>query len=169
MTNKESTMTDNERKVDDILKKYLPDPSGHELKAIHDRVLHRLANAIEAKGLDRAAFVEAATRRTTKPLSQFEQAVLGAALQLHEHADIAGIAEQVSRSLSKPADVTDVYSSLNRLEEQGYVTSWYSEANAEKNKKPRRYFKVTAVGEFALAEARAEAREEGIDPLGDFA
>ena len=162
-------MTDNERKVDDILKKFLPDPSGEDLKAIHDRVLHRLADAMEAKGLDRTAFLEAATQRTTKPLSDLEQVVLAAALQLHEEADIASIAERVNGIVSKPTEVTDVYLLLNRLQEQGYVTSWYSEPAAEKNAKPRRYFRVTAEGEFALAEARAEAREEGADPLGEFA
>ena len=53
-------MTHNDRNVNDILKD-LPEPSAEELKAIHDRVLNRLADAIEARGLDKTAFLKAAT------------------------------------------------------------------------------------------------------------
>lgn len=55
-------MTDNERNLNDILK-YLPEPSEQELKAIHDRVLNRLASAMEARGLDKTAFLKAATEQ----------------------------------------------------------------------------------------------------------
>jgi DNA-binding PadR family transcriptional regulator len=73
---------------------------------------------------------------------------------------------EVSRRLERDCALGAIYTTLQRLEEKGFVRSWTSSPTPVRGGRSKRCYKVTAVGARALATAR-EARErlwKGIGP-----
>jgi DNA-binding PadR family transcriptional regulator len=89
------------------------------------------------------------------PLGEFEQLVLLATLQLKDNAraiDIrAQLADKAGRSVSRGA----LYSTLDRLEQKGYVAWKVEDATPERGGLPRRCFKVTDSGLEAVRRSLA--------------
>ena len=46
-----------------------------------------------------------------------------------------------------------VYTTLDRLEQKGYVKSWFGGATEERGGRSKRYFEIQAAGELALKRA----------------
>ena len=90
---------------------------------------------------------------------QFEQLVLTAILSLGDDAYGVTIHRKVE-ALSAPRKVTlgAIYVTLDRLEDKGYLSSWFSEPTAERGGRAKRCYKVEAAGEAALREAMATAQ-----------
>lgn len=88
-------------------------------------------------------------------LGELEQVLMLAILQLGDEAYTVPIsrllADRAGRHVSRGA----VYTSLDRLETKGLVTSKLSEPIAERGGRARRYFAVTNRGLRALRSARA--------------
>jgi PadR family transcriptional regulator PadR len=92
---------------------------------------------------------------TNLSLGELEQVLLLAILQLDDEAYTVPIsrllADRVGRHVSRGA----VYTSLDRLEAKGLVTSTMGEPLTERGGRARRYFTVTSRGLRALRSARA--------------
>jgi DNA-binding PadR family transcriptional regulator len=100
-------------------------------------------------------------------LGELEQLLLLAILQCGEDAytvPIRGILEErAGRSMARGA----LFTSLDRLEAKGFVTSTLSEPMAVRGGRPRRYYQVTPAGIEALRTARAAVAtlSRGIESL----
>lgn len=88
------------------------------------------------------------------PLGQFEQLVLTAVLSLGESAYGVTIHAKVEE-LSRPRRISRgaVYATLERMEEQHFLTSWLSEPVAQRGGRPRRHYRLQKAGEQALKDA----------------
>jgi PadR family transcriptional regulator, regulatory protein PadR len=89
-------------------------------------------------------------------LGRSEQHVLEAILQLRGNAYGVSILEYLEWTLNKNLSTGAVYTTLDRLEKKGFVTSWRGDPTPERGGRPKRFFKVQAPGLKALATARAQ-------------
>jgi PadR family transcriptional regulator, regulatory protein PadR len=83
-------------------------------------------------------------------LGQFEEIVLLAILKLGPSAYGTRIRQTVEEALEKSVSIGAVYTTLDRLEEKGFATSWQGEATPERGGRAKRYFEVSGAGEKAL-------------------
>ena len=88
---------------------------------------------------------------------------LAALLILGENAYGMTVHEQVEKLAAgvRTVSLGSVYTTLDRLEQKGYVKSWFGGATEERGGRSKRYFKITAAGARAGARglaARARAR-----------
>ena len=90
----------------------------------------------------------------SKTLGEFEQMILFALLELEE-GEAYGVTirevieERTGRSISSGA----VYTALDRLREQGLVTSWIGDPTPERGGRRKRYYRLEAPGLQALDRA----------------
>ena len=90
----------------------------------------------------------------TESLGQFEQLVLSAVLTLGERAYGRAIHAKVTEYAGgKEINLGSVYVTLDRLQDKGYVTSWFSDPTPERGGRSKRYFRLEAIGERSLQEA----------------
>lgn len=89
-----------------------------------------------------------------KFLGEFEQMLMLALLQLQDQAYGAQIRQLLDSKVSRAVAIGAIYSTLERLEKKGMVTSWLGESTPERGGRAKRYFSVTAQGEAALKRAK---------------
>ncbi|MCC2606391.1 PadR family transcriptional regulator [Planctobacterium marinum] len=89
-----------------------------------------------------------------KFLGEFEQVVLLACLHLGKEAYGASLRQLLQQEIQRDVAIGALYSTLERLEKKGMVTSHFGEATAERGGKPKRFFEVTAKGQQSLKRAR---------------
>ncbi|HUA93427.1 MAG TPA: helix-turn-helix transcriptional regulator [Terracidiphilus sp.] len=87
-------------------------------------------------------------------LGTFEQSVLLSILGLGEEAYGRAILNGVQESLQREVSAGAVYSTLERLEASGLVTSKLAAGTAVRGGRARRYYTVAATGRRALSETR---------------
>jgi PadR family transcriptional regulator, regulatory protein PadR len=87
-------------------------------------------------------------------LGTFEQSVLLSILGLGEEAYGRAILNGVQKSLQRNVSAGAVYSTLERLEASGLVTSKLAPGTAIRGGRARRYYTVAAAGRRALSETR---------------
>ena len=85
---------------------------------------------------------------------QFEELVLRAVISLKGDAYGVSIRRAVAEATKKDTTIGAVYTTLERLEEKGFLRSWQGEATAERGGRAKRYFDVTGAGVQALADAQ---------------
>jgi DNA-binding PadR family transcriptional regulator len=97
-------------------------------------------------------------------IGQFEQAVLVAIIRLHKDAYGRAVLNEVQRRLNRDVSAGAVYTTLERLETKGLVSSKLAPGTALRGGRARRYFAATGAGVRALNEARSalETLWEGI-------
>ena len=85
-------------------------------------------------------------------LGEFEQLILAALLMLGDNAYGMTIHEQVEKLAAGVRSVSlgSVYTTLDRLEQKGYVKSWFSDPTPERGGRSKRFFEITGAGERAL-------------------
>jgi PadR family transcriptional regulator PadR len=89
-------------------------------------------------------------------LGEFEQVVLLAVLRLGEGAyGVAIRAEIAARTERDPAPGA-IYTTLDRLEEKGYVSSRVGESTPERGGRAKRYYRATGAGVAALKRAQRD-------------
>ena len=89
----------------------------------------------------------------------FEQAAMLALIRLHGRAYGVPIHRELSERLGREVSVGAVYTTLERLEQKGFVVSERGAATAERGGRAKRFFELTAQGRQALEEAhRANQR-----------
>jgi len=84
------------------------------------------------------------------PLGDLEQLVLLAILQLDDDAYGVTIARLLREKAGRDLAMATVYTTLERLENKGYLDSTLGEPSAERGGKRKRYFRVNAAGQRAV-------------------
>jgi DNA-binding PadR family transcriptional regulator len=99
-------------------------------------------------------------------LGEFEQIVLLAVLRLGEEAYGVPIRREIETRTRRAVTVGALYRTLDRLEEKGYVTSWFGEPTAARGGRSRRYFKLRPIGLRTLRASRdvLAAMWDGLEP-----
>ena len=86
-------------------------------------------------------------------LGEFEQIVLMAVVRLGEDAYGATIRREIETRTGRRLSISGVYTTLERMEEKGYVRSWVGEPRAERGGRRRKYFALLPPGKRALRSA----------------
>src|SRR6266498_678418 len=86
-------------------------------------------------------------------LGEFEEIVLLAILRLHENAYGVNIRREIETETERTTSVGAVYTTLERLEKKGYISSRQGEATAERGGRAKRYFQIEGAGAEALNQA----------------
>lgn len=100
-------------------------------------------------------------------VGEFEQLVLLAILQLQGNAYGMTIRREIEERTERRTALGAVYTTLDRLEEKGYVSSRIGSPAPERGGRAKRFFKVETLGKAALrnsASIRA-AMAAGLAPL----
>jgi len=87
-------------------------------------------------------------------LGEFEQLVLLAVVRLADGAYGVPIRREIEKRTDRKVTVGALYSTLDRLEAKGYVSSWFADPTAERGGRSRRYFRIEPLGTEALAQAK---------------
>jgi|SRR5579872_1530053 len=98
-------------------------------------------------------------------LGEFEQIVLLAILRLGDGAYGVPIRQEIEEKTGRSLTVGALYRTLDRLEDKGYVGSWFSDPTPERGGRSKRYFRLRTPGVRALAESREalDAMWQGVD------
>jgi DNA-binding PadR family transcriptional regulator len=91
---------------------------------------------------------------TTPALGEFEQVVLLAILRLGDEAYGVTIRREIATCTEREPAPGALYTTLDRLEEKGLVSSAYGDPTPERGGRAKRYFTVTASGVRAVARAQ---------------
>jgi PadR family transcriptional regulator, regulatory protein PadR len=90
---------------------------------------------------------------TNDNLGTFEQIVLTSLVILRENAYGATIHEKVEELAEGSKSIGSVYTTLDRLEEKGYVKSWFGDPTPERGGRAKRYFEITGAGQRVLKQS----------------
>jgi DNA-binding PadR family transcriptional regulator len=76
------------------------------------------------------------------------------------------IRQEIEERTGRVLTVGALYRTLDRLEDKGYVTSWFGDPTPERGGRAKRHFKVRPAGIRALRASRDAfaAMWEGLDP-----
>jgi PadR family transcriptional regulator PadR len=83
-------------------------------------------------------------------LGEFEQAVMLALLRLGADAYGATVRHEIEQRSGRRASISAVYTTLERLEQKGFVRSSVGEPTPQRGGRRRRHFDLTASGAHAL-------------------
>jgi PadR family transcriptional regulator, regulatory protein PadR len=86
-------------------------------------------------------------------LGEFEQLVMFAVLHLAPESYGKTVRQDIEHRTGRPASAGAVYTTLDRLERRGLVTSAWGEATASRGGKRKRYYTLTPAGHEASARA----------------
>ena len=87
-------------------------------------------------------------------LGDFEETVLLIVGILDKEAYAFKIAEEFETQTKRSVSIGAVHSTLNRIEEKGFLTSEMGEASAERGGRRKRIYTITASGQRALEISR---------------
>src|SRR5262247_3985376 len=88
---------------------------------------------------------------TVSTLGEFEQVVLLAILRLGDEAYGVTVRDVIADRTHRRPTAGHLYTTLDRLEERGLVTSRFGDPTPQRGGRAKRYFKVTAAGLKAVA------------------
>lgn len=92
-------------------------------------------------------------------LGEFEEIVLLTVAILGEEAYGVTITQELEQKTGRSVGFSTVHTTLQRLEEKGFLASQMGGATAERGGRRKRFFTVTAAGRKALIEVK-QVREE---------
>jgi PadR family transcriptional regulator, regulatory protein PadR len=87
-------------------------------------------------------------------LGRFEEIVLLAVVRLRENAYGVPIRREIAERTGHDVSFGAVYTTLERLEQKGYVSSRIGDPRPERGGRAKRYFRIEAPGERALERSR---------------
>jgi DNA-binding PadR family transcriptional regulator len=87
-------------------------------------------------------------------LDEFEHTVLLAILRLGDNAYGVTIRGEIQARTKRDPAPGVLYTTLDRLEEKGLLTSRYGDPTPQRGGRAKRYFKVSAIGVEAVAHAQ---------------
>lgn len=87
-------------------------------------------------------------------LGELEEVVLLTVAALQETAYCALITQTIDQQMDRSISFPTVHTTLQRLEEKGFVSSHMGGATAERGGRQKRLFTVTVAGQRALIECR---------------
>jgi DNA-binding PadR family transcriptional regulator len=92
-------------------------------------------------------------------IGQFEHVVLAAILALDDSAYGVTIHARVEQFIApRTVSLGAVYSTLDRLEDKGLVSSWLSDPTPERGGRSKRHYRLELAGERALRETTLAAK-----------
>lgn len=94
-------------------------------------------------------------RRT---LGTFELTVLRTLIQQPEDAYGVTLLGRISERTGRDASVGALYTTLDRLERKGLVSSWWGEATAERGGRRKRFYRIENAGREAVHETEEHLR-----------
>ena len=99
-------------------------------------------------------------------LGDFEQLVMLAVLRLDDEAYGTSIREELKVRAERDVSPGAIFTTLERLESRGLVSSRYGEPTAERGGRRKRFYELTADGRRALARALRTVRRmvQGLAP-----
>ena len=83
-----------------------------------------------------------------------ERDALLAVLHFRGQGYAVSVADEIERRAGKKVSLGAIYVTLDRLQRKGFISSTMGEATPERGGKRKRLYKIEALGERALAEAR---------------
>jgi len=89
-----------------------------------------------------------------KFLGEFEQFLLLSILKLGDNAYGSTIRQLLADIIKRDVTIGALYTTLERLEKKGLVDSKMGEVTQERGGRAKKYFKVTAKGEYALKRSK---------------
>lgn len=87
-------------------------------------------------------------------LGEFEELVLLAILRLRDNAYGMTIRQALDEVTGRMTSIGAVYTTLERMENKGFVTSRQGEATPERGGRAKKYFAITGAGSQALNDAQ---------------
>ena len=87
-------------------------------------------------------------------VGEFEQMILLALIRLKDNAYGMTIRQEIDSRTNRSPSIGAVYTTLERLERKGFVSSYIGEATDERGGRPKRYFKAKALGINALTQSK---------------
>lgn len=104
-------------------------------------------------------------------LGEFEQIVFLALVRLREKAYGMPIRQEIEKRTGRNVSIGAVYTTLERLEKKGYVSSRLGEATPERGGRAKKFFDIKAPGLKAFNESRKMVAKmvEGLEPIGSVA
>lgn len=91
----------------------------------------------------------------SKPLGELEHLVLIAVMRLRNDAYGMTIRQEIGEKANRDLSIGAVYTTLDRLEKKGLISSWVGESTPERGGRAKKYYKLTAPGSKALDDAWA--------------
>ncbi len=92
-------------------------------------------------------------------LGEFEEIVLLTVAILGEEAYGVTVTQELEQKTGRAVGFSSIHTTLQRLEEKGFLSSKMGGATAERGGRRKRFFEVTALGRRALLEVK-QVREE---------
>lgn len=89
-----------------------------------------------------------------KFLGEFEQMLLLSILKLGSEAYGTSIRKLLADTIKRDVTIGALYTTLERLEKKGMVSSKMGEATSERGGRAKKYFEVTAQGQGALRKSK---------------
>jgi PadR family transcriptional regulator, regulatory protein PadR len=86
-------------------------------------------------------------------LGEFEEIVLLTIARLGETAYGVKIRQTVEEVAGRPTSIGAIYTTLERLEQKGFISSRQGEPTPERGGRAKRYFKIEGAGAQVLTEA----------------
>lgn len=87
-------------------------------------------------------------------LGEFEEIVLLSVAVLDDEAYGVSVTIEIEKQTGRSVGFNSVHTTLQRLEEKGFLTSKMGGATAERGGRRKRFFRLTAAGGLALKEVR---------------
>ena len=86
-------------------------------------------------------------------LGEFEELVLLIIGVLGDNAYSISIKNELKENSGRNPSIGALHSSLNRLQEKGYITTYEGEATPERGGRRKRFYQITAAGKTALTKS----------------
>lgn len=101
-----------------------------------------------------------------KYLGEFEEIVLLAIVHLRANAYGMKIRSEIQERANRKPSLGAIYTTLERLEEKGYVSSWVGEPTPERGGRAKKFFRIEGAGQRALQESQelSARMTAGINP-----
>jgi PadR family transcriptional regulator PadR len=99
-------------------------------------------------------------------LGEFEQLIMCAVLRLDADAYGTSIREELKERAERDVSPGAIFTTLERLETRGLVTSRYGEPTAERGGRRKRFYRLTADGRRALGRSLRTVKRmsQGLEP-----
>jgi len=106
---------------------------------------------------------------STVLLGEFEQVVLLAILRAGDNAYGVTVRAEIEACTDRAPTSGALYTTLDRLEEKGLVTSKFGEPTPQRGGRAKRYFTVTGTGMAAIRRAQRSYQRlvKGLKLIGD--
>ncbi len=92
-------------------------------------------------------------------LGEFEEIVILTIAILHNGAYGVSIKKEIETRLKRGVSMGALHTALVRMEDKGYIKSFYGEETEDRMGRPKKYFQLTALGKKAMSHSK-DTREQ---------